>query len=75
MWDLDDHERHHAELWIKAANRMIVAINSVPPGPSCSEVVAAAKARVAQVFRTYDRRQRAFDRDVAAGRLPGPSLP
>jgi predicted secreted Zn-dependent protease len=75
LWALDDHERHHTELWIKAANRMIAVIQSVPPGPSCSPVVETAKARVAEVFNAYDRRQRAFDRDVAAGRLPGPSLP
>lgn len=75
MWDLDEHERHHAELWIRAANRMIVVINGSPPEPNCRDVIASAKARVAQVFKAYERKQRAFDRDVAAGRLPGPSLP
>lgn len=75
MWDLDEHERHHAELWVKAANRMIVAINGAPPQPNCRDVIATAKARVARVFKAYERMQRAFDRNVAAGRLPGPSLP
>ncbi len=75
MWDLDDHERHHSELWIRAANRMIATVEDEPPDPSCTRAVAAAKARIARVFREYERLQRAFDRDVAAGRVPGPSLP
>jgi predicted secreted Zn-dependent protease len=54
---------------------MIVVINGSPPEPNCRDVIASAKARVAQVFKAYERKQRAFDRDVAAGRLPGPSLP
>jgi predicted secreted Zn-dependent protease len=75
MWDLDDHERHHAGMWIEAANRMTVAINGTPPVPSCKRAEAAAEARVERVYREYARRQRAFDHDVAAGTLPGPSLP
>jgi predicted secreted Zn-dependent protease len=75
MWDLDEHERHHAGLWIRAANRMIVAITDAPRAPSCSQAVTSAKALVARVFRRFDGLQRAFDRDVAAGRLPRPSLP
>ena len=75
MWDLDDHERHHSRLWIRAANRMISAIDDDPPDPSCARAVAVAKARIARVFSAFERLQRAFDRDVAAGRVPGPSLP
>jgi predicted secreted Zn-dependent protease len=75
MWDLDEHERHHATLWIRAANRMIVAIDDAPPQSSCQNVVAAGKATVARVFTTFEGKQRAFDRDVAAGKLPAPSLP
>ncbi len=75
MWDLDDHERHHSRLWIRAAKTMISAVDDHPPDPSCARAVAAAKARIARVFRAYERLQRAFDHDVAAGRVPGPSLP
>jgi len=75
MWDLEDHELHHAKLWIEAARRMAHAINSTPRDPSCTKVKADAKSRLERVFRTYERRQREFDRDVGAGVLPGPSLP
>jgi predicted secreted Zn-dependent protease len=75
MWDLDWHERHHAALWIKGANRMAAIINETPSGPSCDRLGASAKARLSRVFSEYERRQRQFDRDVGAGRLPAPSLP
>ena len=75
MWDLDAHERHHAELWIKTANRMVIAIDGTPPGLSCRQAVAVAKASVDRIFNRFDRLQRKFDRDVAEGRLPAPSLP
>jgi predicted secreted Zn-dependent protease len=75
MWDLDAHERHHAELWIKAANRMAIAINATPPGVSCQQAVSVAKARINRIFKRFDRMQRKFDADVASGKLPAPSLP
>jgi predicted secreted Zn-dependent protease len=75
MWDLDAHERHHAELWIKAANRMAIALNATPPGLNCRRAVAVAKVDVDRIFERFDRLQRKFDRDVAEGRLPAPSLP
>jgi predicted secreted Zn-dependent protease len=75
MWDLDAHERHHAELWIKAANRMAIAINATPPEVSCEQAVSVAKARINRIFKRFDRMQRKFDADVASGKLPAPSLP
>lgn len=75
MWDLEDHELHHAELWIQAARKMAEAINSTPRNPSCERVKAEAKTRLDRVFKKYERLQREFDRDVGAGVLPGPSLP
>ena len=75
MWDLDDHERHHATLWIEAANRMAADIEQTPSGVRCQDTVTAAKARADHVFKRYDRLQRRYDADVAGGRLPRPSLP
>jgi predicted secreted Zn-dependent protease len=75
MWHLDEHERHHAELWVQAANRMVQVVDGMPPGSSCRQARTTANARVDRVFKRYERLQRAFDRDVAAGRQPAPSLP
>jgi predicted secreted Zn-dependent protease len=75
IWDLDEHERHHVTLWIEAAGEMAAAIEAAPSQARCHDAVAEAKARANQVFRRFDRLQRRFDADVAAGRLPHPSLP
>lgn len=75
MWDLEDHELHHAELWIEAARKMAQAINGTPRQPSCTRVKEAARLRLEAVFKKYERLQQEFDRDVGAGVLRGPSLP
>jgi predicted secreted Zn-dependent protease len=75
IWDLDEHERHHVTLWLEAAREMATAIEAAPSQARCQEAVADAKAQANQVFRKFDRLQRRFDADVAAGRLPHPSLP
>jgi predicted secreted Zn-dependent protease len=75
IWDLDEHERHHVTLWSEAAGEMAAAIEAAPSQARCQDAVAEARARANQVFRKFDRLQRHFDADVAAGRLPHPSLP
>jgi predicted secreted Zn-dependent protease len=75
LWDLDDHERHHARLWIRAANAMVTAIVGTPPQPRCAATEAIANARIDRVVRRYTERNQKFDRDVAAGKLLAPSLP
>lgn len=75
VWDLDDHERHHAGLWIRAANALVTAIVGTPPQPGCQRTEAIANARIDRVVARYIERNRAFDREVASGKLPTPSLP